>query len=147
MKKFVLFAIIWSFLICPALSATVEIEENTLDADNVIAPRWEDYVPDKYQNPRTDFTRGGSIAELSVGILLTDLIITCPIGIPMICHSSTKLKHIGYCEKKQIFEDGLKKAQKISDPEEREEYYQEMLKKCKFTEKDRLKLAKKRGHK
>ncbi len=145
MKKFVLFTAIWSFLICPVIAATVEIEESTSDADNVPAPRWEDYVPDKYQNPRTDFTRGGSIAELSAGILLTNLIFTCPIGIPMICHSSTKLKHIGYCEKKQIFENGLKKAQKISDPDEKEEYYQDLLKKCKFSEKDRLKLAKKRG--
>ena len=95
------------------------------------APRWDDYVPKKYRNPRTDFSRGKSIGELVTGIVLTDLIITCPIGIPMIYHSTTKLKNLSYAEKKEIFFDGLEKAQNLSS-EEQDEYYKELIKKCKL---------------
>ena len=111
------------------------------------APKWEDYIPEKYQNPRQDFSKGSSIAELSVGVVLTELIVTAPIGVPLICHSTTKLKHIYTAKKKVKFEEGLRHAQTIQDPAEREEYYKQLLKKCNMTEAKRQKLAKKRGSK
>ena len=95
------------------------------------APQWTDYVPKKYENPRTDFTRGSSIAELVTGIILTDLIITCPIGIPMICHSTTKLKNISYADKKDKYFEGLEKAKNLPEDEQKE-YYEKLLKKCKM---------------
>lgn len=106
-----------------------------IESGEVSAPVWEDYVPKKYQNPRTDFTRGKSIAELVVGIVLTDLLITAPVGIPMICHSTTKLKNISYAEKKEIFFNGLKEAETLQTPEEKQIYYDKLLKRCKFKEK------------
>ncbi len=100
-------------------------------------PVWEEYVPYKYQNPRAFPKRGKHIAELSAGIFLTDLLITAPIGIPMICHATTKLKNQGWYERKQKFEKGLIEAEKISNPKEREEYYKKLLKECKLTEEKR----------
>lgn len=93
------------------------------------APRWTDYVPAKYQNPRTDFGRGKARGELITGIVLTDLIITCPIGIPMICHATTKLKNLSYADKKVKFFDGLEEAKNMS-PEEQEKFYQNLIKEC-----------------
>ena len=110
----------------------------------VTAPKWEDYVPEKYQNPREDFTRGSAITEIAVGSELTALIITSPIGVPMLCHGVTKFKHVSYRDKKAKFEAGLKEAEKIENPAERKAYYEKLLKKCKFTEKQKQKLAKKR---
>lgn len=110
-------------------------------------PVWEDYVPPKYQNPRRDFSRGNTIAELVTGIVLTDLVFTAPIGIPMIVHSSTKFKNISYAKKKDRFEEGLKYAENIEDPTERRVYYKQLLKECKMTEHDKEKLAKKKAKK
>lgn len=137
MKKFVILTILSIFLLNP-LAAFCEVQ-------NVEVPKWEDYVPEKYQEPRDDFSRGGAIAEMVVGIVLTDLIITSPIGIPMLCHSVTKLKNISYLDKKEIFENGLEEAQTIQDLKERQNYYKNLLKKCKFTEAQKKKLAKKKA--
>lgn len=98
------------------------------------APRWTDYVPEKYENPRTDFKKGTAIAELTVGIILTDLLLTAPIGIPMICHSTTKLKNIGYTKKKAKYFEGLDEAKNIPTTEQ-DEYYTNLLKKCKMKKK------------
>ncbi len=94
-------------------------------------PVWNDYVPKKYENPR-NFSRGKSIAELSAGIFLTDLLITAPIGIPMIVHSTTKLKNKGYYDKKIKFENGLLEAEKIADPTEKEMYYKKLINDCRL---------------
>ena len=67
--------------------------------------------------------------------MLTDLLITSPIGIPMICHATTKMKNQGWYEKKLIFERGLQEAENISDPAQKQAYYNKLLKKCKMTEK------------
>ena len=112
---------------------------------NVEEPKWEDYVPDKYLDPRDDFSRGGAISEMIVGIVLTDLIITAPVGIPMIVHSSTKFKNISYSEKKEKFDDGLAVAKLIKDPVGKQEYYNTLLRSCKFTKSKKLKLARKRA--
>lgn len=136
MKKIILIYIITIIISAPAV---ISIEANQPPK----VPKWEEYVPQKYQNPRTDFSKGNAIAELSVGILLTDLLITAPIGVPMICHSSTKLKNIGYAEKKEKFYSGLEEAEKITDPKEKQIYYEKLLKNCKFTEKKRQKQLKK----
>ena len=72
-----------------------------VETENVEAPKWEDYVPEKYHNPRGDFRRGSAISELVVGIVLTDLILTAPIGIPMICHGASKFKHVSYNDRKE----------------------------------------------
>lgn len=106
------------------------------------APKWVEYVPEKYQNPRTDFQKGAAIAELSTGIVLTDLILTSPIGIPMICHSTTKLKNIGWADKKAKFFDGLEEAKNIEDAEERAVYYTKLRAQCKMTDKKRAKQLK-----
>ena len=116
-----------------------------VDENNVTAPKWEDYVPEKYQNPRADFTRGSAIAEIAVGSELTALIITSPIGIPMLCHGVTKFKHVSYRDKKAKFEAGLKEAEKIENPADRQAYYEKLLKECKFKEEKKQKLAKKRA--
>lgn len=109
-------------------------------------PKWEEYVPKKYRNPR-DFSRGKSIGELATGIFLTDLLITAPIGIPMIVHSTTKLKNKSYYDKKIKFENGLQEAEKITNLEERQTAYENLLKECKMTEKMREKQLKKQKKK
>ena len=118
-----------------------------VETTKVEPPKWEDYVPEKYQNPREDFSRGGAIAEMAVGIELTALIITSPIGIPMICHGSTKFKHVSYRGRKAKFEAGLIEAEKIQDPVEKQEFYKNLLKRCKLKESQKIKLAKKRAKK
>ncbi len=129
-------------LVCFVTNFLAFAVENKTTKETVSPPVWSDYVPEKYENPR-HFTRGKSIAELSVGIFLTDLIITCPIGIPMIVHSTTKLKNQGYYEKKVKFENGLQEAEKIKDPEEKQRYYDKLIKDCKLsTERRDKKLAK-----
>ena len=114
--------------------------------NEVEPPVWSDYVPKKYENPR-DFTRGKSIAELSVGILLTDLLLTAPIGIPMIVHSTTKLKNKGYYDKKIKFEEGLAEAEKITDPVEKRKYYEKLIKDCKLDTNRKYKKDKKAAKK
>ena len=106
------------------------------------APKWVEYVPTKYHNPRTDFKKGTAIAELATGILLTDLLLTAPIGIPMICHSSTKLKNIGWADKKNKYFEGLEEAKNIKDANERQAHYDKLLKQCKMTEKKHKKQLK-----
>ena len=116
--------------------------EKPLTLDDVKAPVWEEYVPSKYQNPRSFPDRGKNIAELSVGIGLTDLIITAPIGIPMICHATTKMKNQGWYEKKIIYEEGLKEAENITDPAEKQAFYNNLRKKCNLTDKKHKKQMK-----
>lgn len=96
MKKIISLILIVLFSTLPTIALT---EINC--PEDVEAPKWEEYVPKKYQNPRSFPERGKNIAELSIGILLTDLILTSPIGIPMIVHSTTKLKNQGWYEKKK----------------------------------------------
>ena len=129
-------------LVCFVTNFLAFAVENKTTKETVSPPVWSDYVPEKYENTK-HFTRRKSIAELSVGIFLTDLIITCPIGIPMIVHSTTKLKNQGYYEKKVKFENGLQEAEKIKDPEEKQKYYDKLIKDCKLsTERRDKKLAK-----
>ncbi len=125
----------------PAFAMSVEESEaeglrdmRVQPAEPADAPKWIEYVPTKYHNPRTDFKRGTAIAELASGIVLTDLLLTAPIGIPMICHSTTKLKNIGWADKKNKYFEGIEEAKNIQSPNERQEYYDKLLKKCKMTE-------------
>lgn len=140
MKKQV--SILLAMVIFASAPMAMAITDTTSPSD-VKAPVWEEYVPKKYQNPRSFPSKGKNIAELSVGIVLTDLLLTAPIGIPMICHASTKMKNQGWYEKKTIFENGLKEAENISDPAEKQAYYDSLLKKCKMTEKKHKKQMKK----
>ena len=96
----------------------------------------------KYQEPRSFPRRGKNIAELSVGIVLTDLLVTAPIGIPMTVHATTKLKNQGWYEKKQIYTAGLEEAKTITNTEEKKAYYENLKVKCGFTEKRRKKRLK-----
>ena len=141
MKKLVV-----SFLLMTCMGTQTVFAIDTVDTNDVQAPKWEDYVPEKYQNPR-NFSRGKSIGELATGIVLTDLIITSPIGIPMIVHSTTKLKNKGYYDKKLKFEQGLEEAAQISDPQERQLAYNKLLKDCKLTEEMHAKQMKKQAKK
>lgn len=136
-KQIISLLIISTFVFSPIAIADI----NT--SNDVKAPVWEEYVPKKYQNPRQFPSKGKNIAELSVGIVLTDLLITAPVGIPMICHSTTKMKNQGWYEKKLVFESGLKEAETITNPKEKQEYYDNLLKKCKMTEKKHQKQLKK----
>ena len=74
------------------------------------APKWEEYVAPKYRNPRTDFSKAASITELSIGGVLTALILTAPIGIPMVIHGTTKVKMVSYANRKRIFDEKAKKS-------------------------------------
>ena len=98
------------------------------------APLWTDYVPSKYENPRTDFKKNSAVKEIIWGGVLTDLIITSPIGIPMICHGTTKLKNASYAEKKVKFFNGLEEAKNIPEAQ-KAEFYKNLLKSCKMTKK------------
>ena len=131
--------LILSFAIMqPAVFAVEDIQQ-------AVPPKWEDWVPEKYQNPRTDFSKGSSIAELSVGIFSTDLLITAPIGIPMICHGTTKIKNVSYSEKKEKFEKGLAFAQTIESQEERQQYYDKLPLKSGLNPSKHNKILKKRA--
>ena len=141
MKKLVV-----SFLLMTFMGTQTVFAIDTVDTNDVQAPKWEDYVPEKYQNPR-NFSRGKSIGELATGIVLTDLIITSPIGIPMIVHSTKKKKNKGYYDKKLKFEQGLEEAAQISDPQERQLAYNKLLKDCKLTEEMHAKQMKKQAKK
>ena len=129
MKKILAFFILLIF-ICPIS----EINAIT-SKQNIQPPKWEDYVPTKYQDPKPFPNKGKNITELSVGIFLTDLILTSPIGIPMIYHATTKLKNDGWYKRKQKFEQGLIEAEKISDPAEKQQYYDKLLRECKLIKK------------
>ena len=138
MKKVISLLLLSFFILTPAMAMN-EISS----AQQVEAPKWEEYVPEKYQNPRTFPNRGKNIAELAVGVVLTDLLITAPVGIPMIVHATTKMKNQSWYEKKQIYDAGLIEAEKITDAQEKKEYYNQLKKRCKFDETRRQKyLAK-----
>lgn len=139
MKKILTCLVIWAFFVPLACLA---VEENSQEVE---APKWEDYVPDKYINPRTDFKRKTAYWEMAGGFFLTDLILTAPIGIPMIVHSATKVKNISYGEKKVQFEQGLKVAETIQDPALKKAYYKTLLKDCKMKESKKKRLANKRA--
>lgn len=140
MKKFIALLILTIFVTLPIMTYSSEINQ-------VVPPKWEDYVPDKYLNPRNDYSKKDSIVQLSIGVFLTELIVTSPIGIPMICKGTTKLKNLGYYSKKERFYKGLAEAENISNPEEKQVYYNNLLKQCRMTEKQKQKLAKKRAKK
>ncbi len=128
-------------MLLPNLSVFAETSDNTTE---VVAPKWEDYIPTKYQNPR-QFSRGKTIGELATGIVLTELLITAPIGIPMVVHSTTKMKNINYYNKKIKFESGLAEAEKIQNLKDKELYYKKLLKSCNMTEEARIKQEKRQA--
>ena len=107
------------------------------------APKWEEYVAPKYRNPRTDFSRAASITELAIGGLLTSLILTAPIGIPMVIHGTTKVKMVSYANRKRILDEEIAKAKLIEDQEERAEAYKKILKRCNLKESTRQHYAEK----
>ena len=136
MKKSLISILVISFMFwnIPAFALSEAESEHLRDmrvqsTEPKNAPLWTDYVPEKYENPRTDFTRKSATTELIWGGVLTDLIITAPIGIPMLCHGTTKLRNANYAEKKAKFFDGLEEAKKLPAAEQ-EQYYKELLKKC-----------------
>ena len=128
-------------------SAVFGNDENTTLKENLIehndAPIWADYVAPKYRNPRADFTKGSAITELAIGAVLTELIITSPIGIPMAVHGTTKVKMISYNNRKNIFDTEIEKAKLIQDDKERAERYEEILKQCHLKESTKEHYAKK----
>lgn len=107
------------------------------------APVWAEYVAPKYRNPRSDFSKKGAISELAVGVLLTELIITAPIGIPMVVHGTTKVKMVSYNNRKKIFDEEIAKARLIQDDKERAAAYKKILKRCHLKESTREHYAKK----
>lgn len=131
MKKIIATMIVALFAASPIAFAG-NIEHVTTSQDAVQPPVWENYVPKKYQEPRSFPNKGKNIAEMSVGVVLTDLLITAPIGIPMICHSATKMKNQTWYNRKIKFEKGLKQAETIKNPQERQVYYDNLLKECKM---------------
>ena len=147
MKKIISLLLLTSFL-----GVNVSYAEETLlnetPAETSItvhddAPVWADYVAPKYRNPRHDFSRGGAIAEVAVGGVLTALILPAPIGVPMIVHGSTKIKMVSYNNRKQIFDKKIAEAQLIEDDAERQAAYRATLKKCNLKESTKKHYAKK----
>lgn len=140
MKKFVAITLLFCFmnfnLGAFALEETVENVSQSAPSVTLYddAPKWEDYVAPKYRNPRTDFSKGSSITELSVGALLTELIITAPIGVPLLVHGTTKVKMGSYANRKKIFEEEIAKARTIEDPDKRAQEYTRILSKCNLKE-------------
>ncbi len=108
----------------PAFAESYDNRVQSMYPEN--APRWTDYVPQKYQNPRTDYTRKGAIAEIVVGTLAV------PFTIPFICIGASKLKHISYAEKKKMFFNGLEQASMMT-PQQQQQYYPQLLRQCEFT--------------
>lgn len=133
MKRFVVLSVLIAMLMPTSLAFA-----NASTDKEVVAPKWEDYVPDKYQEPRM-FSRGKSIGELGTGIGLSSTIILSPVGVPMIVHSTTKLKNLGYYNKKIKFDDGLAAAEEIKNPVERQKYYDNLIKECNFNPKFKAK--------
>ncbi len=111
------------------------------------APKWEEYVAPKYRNPRTDFSRAGSITELSIGGVLTALIITAPVGIPMVIHGTTRVKMVSYANRKKIFDEKIAEANLIEDPQERAKAYEKILKRCHLKESTKEHYARKEAKK
>ena len=154
MKKFLaclLIAGIFSLNSC-ALALKTQEEEISIPEESAQtepltvhddAPVWAEYVAPKYRNPRSDFKKGSSIAELSIGILLTELIITSPIGIPLTIHGTTKVKMVSYNNRKKIFDEEIPKAQLIEDDNERAAEYKRILKRCHLKESTKKHYAKK----
>lgn len=143
MKKNISIFLLIIFSIATPLTFAKEVTKKY--ASDIEAPKWEDYVHEKYFNPRTDFKRKTAYFEMACGFVLTDLIITAPIGIPLIYHSATKIKNISYGERKAQFEQGLKVAETIKDEELKKAYYKTLIKDCKLSERKKRKLAKKRA--
>ena len=143
MKKLISLLLLTSFLcvnICFAEDVLLNETTATVHDD---APVWADYVAPKYQNPRHDFSKKNGMTELIVGAVLTDLILTAPIGVPMIIHGSTKIKMVSYNKRKQIFDKEIAEAQLIEDDAERQAAYRATLKKCKLKESTKKHYAKK----
>jgi len=90
------------------------------------APQWNQYVPAKYQNPRTDYSKGGAVAEIVAGTLLV------PFTLPLIFHGSDKLKNISYAKKKEQYFKGLEQAYNMTY-EQQQAYYPQLLKECGLT--------------
>ena len=141
MKKFFASVLTVSFMLLsiPAFALSEEESQDLRDtrvqpSEPKDAPLWTDYVPAKYENPRTDFTRKSATTELIWGAVLTDLIITAPIGIPMLCHGTTKLRNANYANKKEKFFNGLEEAKNLPEAE-RGKYYEELLKNCNMKKK------------
>ena len=126
-------AFILGCLLLPTIAfAEQNLSVENIDENSVTPPVWENYVPKKYQEPREFPSKGKNIAEMAVGVVLTDLIITAPIGVPMICHSATKMKNHTWYNRKIKFEQGLKQAEKIQNSQEKQEFYDNLLKECKM---------------
>jgi len=143
MKKIFSLLLLTSFLsVNMCFAEDVLLTETTATAHDD-APKWADYVAPKYQNPRHDFSRKNGMTEIIVGAVLTDLILTAPIGVPMIIHGSTKIKMVSYNNRKQIFDKEIAEARLIEDDAERQAAYQATLKKCKLKESTKKHYAKK----
>lgn len=128
----------------------VQVQIPTETAPKIVnndAPKWEEYVAPKYRNPRTDFSKGGAIAETSIGGVLTSLIITAPIGIPMVIHGTTRIKMVSYANRKRIFDEEIAKAKLIQDDSLRAEAYTKTLKRCHLKESTRQHYARKEAKK
>ena len=118
-----------------------------MDKSQVEQPKWEDYVPEKYQNPNEDRLRTGMFVQVILGTGLTVFILPSPWSIPMLCRGITNIKHVSYYNKKEKFMVGLNEAEKIDDPKEREIYYKKLLKSCNLKENKRVKKEEKENKK
>ncbi len=140
------------FLLTSFLSINISFAEDTLSSETSVntpptihddAPVWADYVAPKYRNPRNDFSKAASITELSIGGVLTALVLTAPIGIPMVIHGTTKVKMVSYNNRKQIFDEKIAEAQLIENDAERQAAYKAALKRCHLKESTKAHYAKK----
>jgi len=124
MKKTVAAVLLLSLIgFCAPVLADDGVRDNRVQAGPYNAPQWNDYVPAKYQNPRTDYSKGGAITEIVAGTLLI------PFTLPLIFHGSDKLKNISYAQKKEQYFRGLDQAQNMTY-EQQQAYYPQLLQQC-----------------
>ena len=121
MKKTIAALLLLGFISAIPSAYAEMYDSRTQEGYPANAPRWADYVPPKYQNPRTDYSKGGAVTEIIVGCL------AIPFTIPLITHGSKKLKNISYAEKKRIFFNGLEQS-KTMTPAQQQQFYPQLLK-------------------
>ena len=141
-KNLILLLAISIFSLNNVVFATEALTSDVVHDD---APKWEEYVAPKYRNPHATCEKDPAVKQLVWGVVLTELIITCPIGIPMTISGTKKVKMLSYENRKKIFDEEISKAQLIQDDAQRKAEYKRILSKCHLKESTRRHYAKKEG--
>ena len=104
MKKFLTIVLMYA-LCTPALA----INENE--------PKWEEFAPTKYVNPK-DKSDSGFEVEMAIGGLLTSTIVLAPIGAPLMIHAENRRKHAYWSERKRAFNNAVNTCKLLQNTNE-----------------------------